>query len=82
VGDARGRRWPLSRRIEPWHPEQAISPAEALAASANGRSRVSAGDVADLIVIDHDPLAIPADDLRRMPVAGTMLAGRWTFTTL
>jgi predicted amidohydrolase YtcJ len=68
--------------LEPWHPEQAISPAEALAASANGRSRVSAGDVADLIVIDHDPLAIPADDLRRMPVAGTMLAGRWTFTTL
>ena len=68
--------------LEPWHPEQAISAAEALAASTNGRSRVSAGDAADLVVVEHDPLAVAADDIRRMPVTATMLAGRWSFSAL
>ena len=59
---------------EPWHPEQAISPVEAIACSA--RTRLRTGAPADLAVLDadpHDPAA-----LRTMPVAATLLAGRWT----
>lgn len=68
--------------LEPWHPEQAISAVEALVASTNGRSRVAVGEPADLVVVDLDPLAVGEDVLRRMPVSATMLAGRWSFSTL
>ncbi|MDO8122622.1 amidohydrolase family protein [Isoptericola sp. b490] len=60
----------------PWHPEQTVPTAVALASSV--RSRLAPGEPADLVVLDADPLADPAG-LRTMPVAGTMLAGRWTF---
>lgn len=40
-----------------WHPEQAITTAEALAASARGRSVVAVGDVADVVAVEADPLA-------------------------
>ncbi|PWJ54574.1 hypothetical protein SAMN06264364_10616 [Quadrisphaera granulorum] len=49
--DSQGRPRP------PWHPEQAITTAEALAASARGRSGVAVGDVADVVALDADPLA-------------------------
>lgn len=61
---------------DPWHPEQRLAPDVALAASV--RSRVAPGEVADLAVLDADPLAVRGDDLRRLPVAGTLLGGRWT----
>jgi predicted amidohydrolase YtcJ len=61
---------------EPWHPEQCITNAEALAAST--RTTVSVGQVADLVVTELDPLTASADELRRMPVAATLLAGRYT----
>ena len=62
---------------EPWHPEQRISFAEALTAST--RSTVEVGQPADLAVLDADP----ADgSLRSMPVAATLLAGRFTHSTL
>lgn len=67
---------------EPWHPEQAITVPEALAASARGRGRVAAGDVADLAVVEIDPARASVDELRRMPVAATLLAGRFTHDTL
>lgn len=72
---------------EPWHPEQRISAASALAASTRGRVEVSAGDVADLAVVDADPLdpALLADggaQLRTMPVAATLVGGRFTFEAL
>jgi len=60
---------------EPWHPEQRIGIADALAASA--RSTVDVGQVADLVVTDADPLAV--DDVRGMPVAATLLAGGLTY---
>ncbi|TNM61162.1 amidohydrolase family protein [Streptomyces sp. NP160] len=41
----------------PWHPEQAITTAEALAASARGRSVVAVGGVADVVALDADPFA-------------------------
>ncbi|MBC7442326.1 MAG: amidohydrolase family protein [Ramlibacter sp.] len=67
---------------EPWHVEQAISRQAALAASARGRHRVAAGEVADLAVCETDPFSASLDDLRRMPVAATLLAGRFTHNRL
>ncbi|MFZ2014288.1 MAG: amidohydrolase family protein [Nocardioides sp.] len=66
---------------EAWHPEQAITPREALAASVDGRGSVRAGMPADLVLLDADPLA-PADTpveqaerLRQLPVAMTFVGG-------
>lgn len=61
---------------EPWHPEQSITLEQALRGSV--RTAVAAGEVADLVVLDADPRALDADALRMMPVAATMLGGRWT----
>lgn len=64
---------------EPWHPEQAIEVRAALAASTGGQgASVRTGMRADLAVIELDPYAASVDDLRRMPVAATLLAGRFT----
>jgi predicted amidohydrolase YtcJ len=64
---------------EPWHPEQAIEVRTALAASTGGRgAEIRAGAPADLAVVDLDPLASTVDELRRMPVALTLLDGRIT----
>jgi predicted amidohydrolase YtcJ len=65
---------------EPWHPEQSITAAEALDASVD--SRVAAGEPADLVVVERDPLATPAGLLRDMPVAATVMQGRFTHSTL
>ncbi|MDO8143573.1 amidohydrolase family protein [Isoptericola sp. b408] len=76
---------------DPWHPEQRIDVATALAASTDGRGvRVRPGDPADLAVLELDPLtlsddgtptgaAVLAEVLRELPVAGTLVAGRWTY---
>jgi predicted amidohydrolase YtcJ len=61
---------------EPWHPEQAIGAAEAIAAST--RTTIDVGQPADLVVTDRDPLASGADELRDMPVFATVLGGRFT----
>lgn len=63
---------------EPWHPEQAISIEEGVAASVH--SRVDVGEVADLVAVDRDPW-VPGN-LAGMPVALTLLAGRTTHSTL
>lgn len=60
---------------EPWGPSQALTPAEALAASVDGR-RIAAGEPGDLVLVDRDPLASTPDELRTMPVALTVVAGR------
>ncbi len=65
---------------EPWHPEQAIPAGLALASSV--RSEIAAGEPADVAVLDADPLAASADELRAMPVAATLLAGRLTHDAL
>lgn len=59
-----------------WHPEQRITPAEALAAST--RSTVAVGQPADLVLTELDPLAADTEQLRHMPVQATLLAGRFT----
>jgi predicted amidohydrolase YtcJ len=58
---------------EAWHPEQRVSVAEAMAAST--RSRIEAGQPADLAILDADPART---ELRGMPVFATLLGGRFT----
>ncbi len=60
---------------EPWHPEQAITAAEAIAASADG-TRIAVGQPGDLALLDFDPLASDAAGLRAMRVALTCVAGQ------
>jgi predicted amidohydrolase YtcJ len=66
----------------PWHPEQALTREEALAASTRGRGRIRVGDPADIAVLDGDPLAGPDNVFVEMPVAATLLAGRLTHNSL
>ncbi|GAA5198394.1 amidohydrolase [Microbacterium jejuense] len=67
---------------EPWQPQQRVDAATALAASTRDGSavpaRVEPGDVADLVVCAHDPLAADEAALRGMRVAATLVAGRLT----
>lgn len=62
---------------EPWHPEHALTREQALAASA-GTLHVTQGSVADLAVLEADPLHCVSSALVRMPVAATLLAGHFT----
>ncbi|GAA1138241.1 amidohydrolase [Nesterenkonia lutea] len=77
-----------------WHPEQRLDPATALAAAVRGGTAggaagrgtagaghlVRPGDIADLVVVDSDPLGDPAGGrLREMGVAATLLGGRLTY---
>jgi len=73
VGRTRGGR-------EPWHPEQRISAAQALAAST--RTTVAVGQRADLIVTATDPWAADASELSEMRVEATLLGGRFTHDAL
>lgn len=67
---------------EPWHPEQRMSALAAWRGSTDGRVSVAVGDVADLVLLPADPLAVattePSDVLRSMPVLATAVAGRFT----
>ncbi|HEX8781273.1 MAG TPA: amidohydrolase family protein, partial [Nocardioides sp.] len=45
---------------EPWHPEQSLTPGEALAASTDGWGTVAVGHPGDLVLLDVDPLAGPS----------------------
>ncbi len=67
---------------DPWHLEQALPVDLAVSASARGRFTVSEGEAADLVVLDRDPLTASAAELREMPVAATMVGGRWTWNSL
>ncbi|MEP6980580.1 MAG: amidohydrolase family protein, partial [Nakamurella sp.] len=67
--------------LPPWHPEQTIPVAAALAASTRGRLIVP-GAPADLVVLEQDPLTASPAQLRSMPVAATVLRGVVTAGTL
>jgi len=67
-----------------WHPEQSITPREALAASVDGR-RLAVGSPGDLVLLDSDPVAPSARDsdqaaksLKGMAVALTVCDGTVT----
>jgi predicted amidohydrolase YtcJ len=65
-----------------WHPEQALTVREALAASVDGSNMVGVGTPADLVLVDHDPVATQADPgqaaqaLLETRVALTVVDGR------
>jgi predicted amidohydrolase YtcJ len=70
---------------EPWHPEQRITAAEALAASTDGQGTIAPGSRGDIVLVDTDPLAEfessaeSSANLREAQVAATFVAGRPTF---
>lgn len=63
-----------------WHPEQRLPLDVALASSS--RTTLEVGQPADLVIIDRDPNACDRDELRDMPVAATLLGGRFTWRAL
>jgi predicted amidohydrolase YtcJ len=73
---------------EPWHAEQALTPAEALTASVDGQPTVGVGSPGDLVLLDADPLAPQGDSaaaaaaLREMSVALSVVGGRVVHSTL
>jgi predicted amidohydrolase YtcJ len=60
---------------EPWHPEQAITTAEAIAASVDGR-RIAVGQPGDVALLGFDPLRCDAARLRAMRADLTCVAGQ------
>jgi len=73
---------------EAWHPEQAVTVEQALEATIltpawlardeRQRGKVLPGYLADLVVLDCDPLASEPEELPEVQVVATMLGGRWT----
>jgi predicted amidohydrolase YtcJ len=71
-----------------WHPEQAVGVEEALVATCltpawlaydeRQRGKLVPGYLADLVVLDRDPLAIAPEELPGLQVVATMVGGRWT----
>jgi predicted amidohydrolase YtcJ len=86
LGIRAGRLRTLDGR-EAWHPEQAVSVEDALLASTvnpawlardeHRRGRLVPGQLADLVVLDRDPVACPPEELAQIRVVATMLGGRW-----
>ena len=66
----------------PWHPEQRVPLSVALESSMRGSSQVQIGDVADIAILDADPHTVTSAQLRDLPVAATLLGGRFTHNTL
>ena len=72
-----------------WHPEQAVSVEDALLATTvnpawlagdeRRRGRLVPGQLADLVVLDRDPVECPPEELAGIRVVATMLGGRWVF---
>ena len=72
---------------EPWHPEQRLTVEQALAASTvapallagdgGRRGRLRPGFLADLVVLNRDPVTCPPEELDTVQVVATMVGGRW-----
>ena len=70
-----------------WHPEQALTVEQALAATClapawlagdeRRRGKLLPGYLADLVVLDRDPVSCPAEELAELEVVATMAGGRW-----
>jgi predicted amidohydrolase YtcJ len=70
-----------------WRPGQAVTVDQALAATIvapawlsgdeRRRGKLLPGFLADLVVLDRDPLACPVDELADTCVVATMVGGRW-----
>ncbi|MEJ3652461.1 amidohydrolase family protein [Actinomycetes bacterium KLBMP 9759] len=62
-----------------WHPEQEIPLDVAISASSGPDGPLAVGRRADLVVAGRDPASTPSLELRDLPVAATMVGGRWTY---
>ena len=70
-----------------WRPDEALTVEQALHASTvapawltgdeRRRGKLLPGYLADLVVLDRDPVAIPVDELTDVEVVATMVGGRW-----
>ena len=70
-----------------WRPEEGLTVEQALHASTvapawlagdeRRRGRLLPGFLADLVVLDRDPVAVTADELPDVQVVATMVGGRW-----
>ena len=67
---------------DPWHPAERLSALAAWQGSTDGRVSVAVGDVADLVLVESDPLAASSSSLRSMRVLATAIAGRFTYCEL
>lgn len=56
-----------------WHPEQAITPGEALFAATHGQPPLAPGGPADMVLLDADPLTTALD---QMACAASIIAGQ------
>lgn len=63
----------------PWHGDQRVSVAAALAATCGREPRVRVGDAADLVLTELDPFTAPVERLAEPGVIGTVCDGRLTF---
>jgi predicted amidohydrolase YtcJ len=73
--------------LRDWHPEQRLSVEQALEATTvtpawlageeRRRGKLLPGYLADLVVLDRDPVASPLEELPDVNVVATMLGGRW-----
>jgi predicted amidohydrolase YtcJ len=74
--------------LRDWRPEQALTVGQAIEATTvtpawltgdeHRRGKLLPGYVADLVVLDRDPFAIPLEQLPEVQVVATMVGGRWT----
>ena len=48
-----------------------------LAGDERRRGKLLPGFLADLVVLDRDPVTCPADELPEVEVVATMVGGRW-----
>jgi predicted amidohydrolase YtcJ len=72
-----------------WRPEQAVTVEEALQATCvapawlehaeERRGRLRPGMLADMVILDRDPLTCPPEELPGLTVEATMVGGRWTY---
>jgi predicted amidohydrolase YtcJ len=72
-----------------WRPEQAVTVEEALHASCvapawlehaeHRRGTLRPGMLADLVILNRDPVTCPPDELPSLRVEATMVGGRWTY---
>ncbi len=71
----------------PWRPQEALTVEQALYASTvapawlcgdeRRRGKLLPGYLADLVVLDRDPLTCPPEELAAVQVVATMVGGRW-----
>ncbi len=88
AGIAAGVRRTIDERPA-WQPQQAVTVEDALKASTvapawlagdeRRRGKLLPGYLADLVVLDRDPLSCRVDELPEIGVVATMVGGRWAY---